>query len=102
MSAQSVDVLEVLDQAIQREKDAGQAYVAQAAAQAAVAELIENANALLSATGKASTYWPLNEEKRMAWNALDRAVRKAVGADPNNGTTDDAVKAAIAGVGGAT
>lgn len=35
-----VDVLAVMDQAIEREKGAGQAYVAQEAARAAVAELI--------------------------------------------------------------
>lgn len=36
-----VDLLAVMDQAIQREKDAGQPYAAQEAARAAVAELIE-------------------------------------------------------------
>lgn len=35
-----VDVLAVMEQAIEREKSAGQAYVAQEAARAAVAELI--------------------------------------------------------------
>ncbi|YCT77653.1 hypothetical protein QV000_07275 [Stenotrophomonas maltophilia] len=39
----SVDVLAVLDRAAEREKDAGQPYVAQVAARAAVAELIEAA-----------------------------------------------------------
>ncbi|CAM4171093.1 hypothetical protein CR156_17250 [Stenotrophomonas lactitubi] len=42
----AVDVLAVMDQAIEREKDAGQAYVAQVAARAAVAELIEAAQAV--------------------------------------------------------
>lgn len=37
----SIDVLAVMDQAIQREKDAGQPYVAQEAARAAVSDLIE-------------------------------------------------------------
>ena len=36
----TVDVLSVLDQAIQREKEAGQACIAQVAAKAAIAELI--------------------------------------------------------------
>lgn len=40
-----VDVLAVMDQAIQREKDAGQAYLAQVAARAAVAELIDRVEA---------------------------------------------------------
>lgn len=41
-----VDVLAVMDQAIDRERDAGQAYVAQEAARAAVAELIEACESL--------------------------------------------------------
>ncbi|MGQ5267705.1 hypothetical protein [Xanthomonas arboricola] len=45
MSA-SVDVLSVLDQAIQREDDAGQASIAQIAARAAVAELFEKGRQL--------------------------------------------------------
>lgn len=45
----AVDVLAVMDQAIEREKDAGQAYVAQVAARAAVAELIEEHQLLLDA-----------------------------------------------------
>lgn len=46
----AVDVLAVMDQAIDREKDAGQAYVAQEAARAAVAELIEAGMAVQAAS----------------------------------------------------
>lgn len=39
----AVDVLSVMDSAIERERNEGRAYVAQVAARAAVAELIEAA-----------------------------------------------------------
>ncbi|HEL3849506.1 hypothetical protein I5V52_08485 [Stenotrophomonas maltophilia] len=45
-----VDVLAVMDQAIEREKDAGQPYAAQVAARAAVAAVFDAARAVLSAS----------------------------------------------------
>ena len=44
-----VDVIAVLDQAIQREEDAGQASISQIAARAAVVELIEVVRAIVAA-----------------------------------------------------
>lgn len=58
---------------------------------AAVAELIEAANALLAATGRASAGWPLLSDKRVAWGRVNAALRAAVAADPHNGTTASAV-----------
>lgn len=55
MSA-TVDVLAVLDQAIEREKAAGQSYVAQEAARVVVAELIEKVDELLSTHGEYRGY----------------------------------------------
>jgi len=49
----SVDVDAVLEQAIQRERDAGQAWAAQAAARAAVADLIEADKEYDAAIGEA-------------------------------------------------
>ncbi|GEM_PF-6601566 len=45
-----VDVLAVMDQAVEREKDAGQPYAAQVAARASVAEVFDAARAVLSAS----------------------------------------------------
>lgn len=44
-----VDVLAVVDQAVEREKDAGQPYAAQVAARASVAEVFAAAHASLAA-----------------------------------------------------
>ncbi|WP_423173043.1 MULTISPECIES: hypothetical protein [unclassified Stenotrophomonas maltophilia group] len=45
-----VDVLAVMDQAVEREKDAGQPYAAQVAARASVAAVFDAARAVLSAS----------------------------------------------------
>ncbi|MGX2089217.1 hypothetical protein [Xanthomonas campestris] len=87
MSA-SVDVLSVLDQAIQRETDAGQASIAQIAARAAVTDLFEKGRQLSAdlehAIAIANVSSPdavhVRHPIRVALDEFDEALRAAGGA----------------------
>ncbi|MEB1025979.1 hypothetical protein VDQ48_08245 [Xanthomonas campestris pv. campestris] len=82
-----VDVLSVLDQAIQREEDAGQASIAQIAARAAVADLFEKGHqlsadlehAIAIANVSSPETVPVRHPIRVALDEFDEALRAAGG-----------------------
>jgi hypothetical protein len=94
MGEGGVNVLALMDSAARKslfEYSSGDMAIARQA----VIGLIEAAQVILEATGKSSASWPLSDPKRIARAELDSALRIVVSADPYNGTTGDAVTAAL-------
>lgn len=96
MSAQTVDVLAIMDRAANSLLDYAPAIDEMVCASDAVRELIEAADELRRALGTAVCSWPVSSGKRMAYARTDAALRMACGGDRYNGTTSAAVDAALA------